>query len=213
MNVAGLIKAAGGLRWVTIDRVILVGLLTSQVGLWGWLYRERQADREPRAPAAQPGMTTGQRQPVRVAPPIPNEARMTAMAQLQRQFDRMAAQAFGGFPAGPEWADFDAGWDQLALSPTMEMRETAAGCEVIFSLPGVAPSDINVALQDNLLTVTAASAHRDARGRTQNQNSVTRVQLPGPPEQARDCRTDFTNGILRVLVTGKPTAAGGQANM
>ena len=65
------------------------------------------------------------------------------------------------------WGDGGEPAAMVCLSPRLDLSETADALEIRMDLPGVKPSDIDIQLNSNLLTVTGESKEeKDEKGRT-----------------------------------------------
>jgi len=94
---------------------------------------------------------------------------------------------------------FDAGWNSLLASPTMDMREQGDHYVLDFSLPGMDASEIQVALEGRLLTVyTRVDEH--APNRSSVSRFERRILLPGPVEGAEAAQAVVTNGVLKIII-------------
>ena len=80
---------------------------------------------------------------------------------------------------------------------------------MVFSLPGLNESDIRVALEGRLLTVSCESEHQTPRAR-QHDPFVRSVWLPGPVGDPQEAYALMTNGVLKVMV---PKGEGLQASL
>ncbi len=72
---------------------------------------------------------------------------------IQREFDRLFDQ-------------LGAGWTSLtdiAVSPSMEMRDTKDGVEITVEVPGMARDDIKIAVDDNILTISGEKKSQSER--------------------------------------------------
>ncbi len=65
-------------------------------------------------------------------------------APIQREFDRLFDQLGSGFASLAE----------TELAPNMDIRDTKDGLEISLELPGMTRSDVKIAVDDDLLTVS-----------------------------------------------------------
>ncbi|MGC4804755.1 Hsp20/alpha crystallin family protein [Micromonospora sp. DT233] len=95
--------------------------------------------------------------------------------------------------------------------PEVELTETAEGWEVVVRLPGVAPEEVAVELDDRELRVRARSeaevnADQGIPGGVETRGFAHRVGLPSPVDPARiDAVMD--HGLLRVRLPRAPRPA------
>ena len=205
------------------ERMLLAGTLVLQVTVMAWLYQQHQTQkailqelsqwraREPRVVRLDPPRHVS---PLQVIPfanrapsaphPVSNPFVFPA-DNVQVHFNRMMRDAFENMERMSSLMNFDAGWDSLPASPTMDMRELADRYEVIYSLPGLHRNDLKVMLDGRLLTVASAAQENTHRQASYNRFE-SRVQLPGPVGDPQKAQADFTNGVLKVTVP----RAGGQ---
>src|ERR1700758_4408673 len=68
-------------------------------------------------------------------------------ASLQRQMNRLFDDAFTGYAPAPR------GSTPAMLAPSIDVKETDKAIEVEAELPGVDEKDVQVTLEDNVLTI------------------------------------------------------------
>jgi len=114
---------------------------------------------------------------------------MDRAERLQRQFLRYL---------GP-------GADAAIWEPPVDIQETAEGWVLVLALPGVAPEDIDVRLEDSALTVSALRpvrlVSRDAairRLEIPHGRFVRQIAVPGTLLRLAESR--YVNGCLEVLL-------------
>jgi len=95
--------------------------------------------------------------------------------------------------------DLDDGWASLSSSPAMDMREEKDHYTVLFSMPGLSPSDITVTLEGRLLSVMS-NPKSQARLPHSGVSFERRVWLPGPVTDGDFAEAVLSNGILRVRI-------------
>jgi len=95
------------------------------------------------------------------------------------------------------------GTDAVSWEPPVDIHETPEGFILLFALPGVAPEDIAMHLEDAVLTVSAkrrlGTTDRDAlirRLEIPHGRFVRQIALSGPALQIADSR--YLNGVLEV---------------
>jgi HSP20 family protein len=86
------------------------------------------------------------------------------LANLQDEMERMFRHVFGGESERPTTAG--------AWSPVLDVEESEDGFVLHVELPGVGPDDVEVSLEENILTITGErSFYRD-----RNADSFRRVE-------------------------------------
>jgi HSP20 family protein len=121
---------------------------------------------------------------------------------MDRLFDRMAANKWDDFPMLGDWC------------PSMDISETKDNLLVKVEVPGMDQKDIRISLQENLLTITGEkrpeNEEKDERyHRVERSYGVfTRgVRLPVAVDGSRVAAT-FKNGLLTVTLPKTPAAKG-----
>jgi len=74
--------------------------------------------------------------------------RQSAVPNVFSEMDDMLKKMWYGFPFHNLEEDMDIGW-----SPRLDVSETDNGLEIVADLPGMEKKDINVSLEENLLTI------------------------------------------------------------
>ncbi len=114
--------------------------------------------------------------------------------QIDHLFDELIHEPWGHRPSSGIW------------QPAIDVIETEAGYELEADLPGVRPEDIDLRVQDNVLSIRGrrdiVEISRTARSvcveRAQGQFS-REFRLPFPVNTAA-IQTHFENGILRAIL-------------
>ncbi|MDQ3932334.1 MAG: Hsp20/alpha crystallin family protein [Actinomycetota bacterium] len=123
------------------------------------------------------------------------------LASIQDEFERMFRSFFGG-STGTESAPTTAG----AWSPALDVEETEEAFVLHVELPGCQPEDVEVNLEENVLTVTGERRfydEREAEGFRRIERRFGRfhraVRLP---DRVATDRVDasFENGLLTITV-------------
>ncbi len=124
------------------------------------------------------------------------------VASLQDEFERMFRTFLGGGTSGGESAPATAG----AWSPALDVEETEDAFVLHVELPGCRPEDVEVSLEENVLTVTGERRfydEREAEGFRRVERRFGRfhraVRLPDrvDPDQVE---ADFDHGLLTITV-------------
>ena len=124
---------------------------------------------------------------------------------LQRQMNRLFEDAFPGFPAFPENG-------APVLEPSMDVKETEKAVEVEAELPGVDQKDIQVTLEDGMLTIKGEKKVEKEESKGGYYMSERRygsffrsVGLP-PGIDTEKTSANFANGVLKVTLPKVPEA-------
>ena len=131
-------------------------------------------------------------------------------AVLQRQMNRLFDDAFtSNFPAVR-------GGNGAALSPSIDIKETDRAIEVEAELPGVDEKDVQVTLEDDVLTIKGekkAEKEESRKGYYMSERSygsfVRSFELPTGIEPDKVNAT-FSKGVLKITLP-KPVGAQSKA--
>jgi HSP20 family protein len=118
------------------------------------------------------------------------------IASLQSEVERMFRQAFGGTSASPAGA----------FSPALDVEETEDGFTLHVELPSVSPEDVEVSLEENVLTVAGERrfySEKEAEGFRRIERSFGRfhraVRLPDRVD-GEHVHATYKDGVLTVTV-------------
>lgn len=121
----------------------------------------------------------------------------SAAPNIFSDMDDMVKNMWFGFPFHELQEDMDIGW-----SPRVDMSETDNGLEIVADLPGMEKKDVNVTLEDNLLTIKGErkeeKENKDKHFHTIERRSGSfyrAVRLPIEVE-AKAVEAAFKNGVL-----------------
>jgi HSP20 family protein len=123
------------------------------------------------------------------------------MQQIQAHMDRMFEDSFQRFESGPPAASFDSG-ERVTLDDQKDKYVVTA------QIPGAKESDIRVALDGRLLSISSQTQREDrktaANGQTlSDQRYASSYQqaftLP-EPVSATGMHTEYKDGVLQVIV-------------
>ena len=130
----------------------------------------------------------------------------TGMASMKQEMDRLVDRVFEAkwneLPALGEWA------------PSMDISETKDSLVAKIEAPGMDEKDIQVALQENLLTIKGEKKH-EKEEKDEHFHRVERsygaftrsVRLPVAVDASKVTAT-FKNGLLTVTLPKTPAAKG-----
>jgi len=129
---------------------------------------------------------------------------------LQREMNRLFDDAFGGYSA-PARSDGNGG---RLLIPSVDVKQTDKTIEVEAELPGVEEKDVQVTLEDNVLTIKGEKkaekeeTKKDYYSCERSYGSFLRsFELPAGVDASKVNAT-FAKGVLKVTL---PKAAAAQA--
>jgi len=125
------------------------------------------------------------------------------LRRLQQQFE----QAFGAVGSALPTPVFKADW-----RPAIDVKETPEGLTVTAELPGLDQSDVEISLEEDVLTIKGekkAEATREEKGmhiQERSYGSFARsLQLPFAPK-ADAVTASFAKGVLTVTLPKPPEA-------
>lgn len=193
-------------KWLTVERVMLCIILLLQTTILFSLWRHgKERESKPVVSDSRQGHGTSsltKSSPVHDMVRVPMPARLAHLQAASRMFDEMDQMfqgTIGDFGRMSPFVDLDSGWDSILASPAMDMKEKDNRYVVVFSLPGIRPSDVRVSLEGRILTV-----YTDVRGMDGYGEHIATferaVQLPGPVADAHLAEATLTNGVLRISV-------------
>jgi HSP20 family protein len=122
--------------------------------------------------------------------------------EMEKLFDRFADFKVDEFPAMGEW------------TPDMDVSETKDAVMVKMEVPGMDPKDIQISLQEQLLTVKGEK-HQEKEEKEERYYRMERsygafsrsVRLPVAADGSKVTAT-FKNGLLTVTLPKTPAAKG-----
>ena len=122
--------------------------------------------------------------------------------EIERLFDRFVDAKWDDFPAIGEWA------------PSMDISETKDSLVAKIEVPGMDAKDIQIALQENLLTIKGEKK-QEKEEKDEHYHRVERsygaftrsVRLPVAVDGSKVTAT-FKNGLLTVTLPKTPAAKG-----
>ncbi len=142
----------------------------------------------------------------------PPTARFDPFDAMRREMDRMyeAFQQGGLFGGFPSVFSGNNGF----LTPKVDVCESSAGLEVTAELPGIDEKNIDVSLDDGVLTLKAEHAtQKEEQDEKKHYHLVERshgtlmrrIALPFEPD-ADNIQASFDKGILKITVPRSPRA-------
>ena len=128
----------------------------------------------------------------------------TRISDLKQEVDRLFDRVFE-----PGWGEFTAGGDWI---PSLDLSETKDALVVKMEVPGMDAKDIEISLQENLLTVKGEKK-QEKEEKDEKYHRVERsygafmrtMRLPAAVEAGKVNAT-FKNGLLVVTLTKTPGA-------
>ncbi len=140
------------------------------------------------------------------------------MNQMQEHMDRLFNDAFGKFGASSRFGDLVTG---LSFNPKVDLSEDKSNYIVRVDVPGANESDINVSLEDQVLTVSGTRQQEVRGGNTKKLLTRERrigsfereLRLPGPVNAA-DMTTAYKDGVLTITIPkGEGTSPSGPIDL
>lgn len=138
--------------------------------------------------------------------PVRNEGDSAPFLQLHQEMNRLFDDFFTDFGSPSLFSDGSGG---RARPVHIEYKDTDRALEIDAELPGVEEDDIDVQLQDNLLTIKAQKRfEEEEEGRsTRSYSSFSRsVALPYDVDGDR-VEATFKNGVLKLTLPKPPEIA------
>ena len=141
----------------------------------------------------------------------------TPAKQLMQTLPRSAASAFAPLQRGIDrlFDDFGRSWGAFSaadLSPSMDMVETKDGLELTFELPGLTRDQVEISLDDDVLTVRGEKK-QETEEKDRNRRVVERsygafsraITLPRGVDPSQ-IKASMEHGVLKI-VAPKPAGA------
>ena len=130
------------------------------------------------------------------------------MFRMREQMDRLFGESMNRLRRSPSGLERFRDW---SFQPEMDLREEEDRYVVRFNIPGAEKTDIHVAIDDRVLTVSGVTnqhvTHEEGGRvlRTERRQGQFRrtVTLPGPVE-AEAMETHYEQGVLRITVPKAP---------
>lgn len=127
------------------------------------------------------------------------------LANLRQMVDRM----FEGFGRMPSWRSGD---ELEAVSLPVDVVETKDSYIIKAAVPGVDPKDVEIQIEDDVLTIRGEFQHREEHEdeqviRRELQYGAFHRALRLPPTvDAEHAQATFENGMLKLVLPKKPEA-------
>lgn len=141
----------------------------------------------------------------RSSTPSPSGYDMDPFTAMRRDMDRLFDDMWKGFGGANR---LPAVFGNGSAAPRIDVKETATGIEVSAELPGVDEKDIEVELQDDVLTIRGEKKIEKEEGDKEKGYHVMErsygsfarsVALPYSAESDK-VTADFTKGVLKVVI-------------
>jgi HSP20 family protein len=125
-------------------------------------------------------------------------------SDLRREIDRVFDSALTGLPVGTN--------GQSQYLPAMDIEETSDKLRLTLEVPGVSPEDLEIAVENNLLTVSGEKRFRRESGNDRDSSQLVErrygrfqrsVMLPETVD-ADSIAAHFENGVLTVEIPKSP---------
>jgi HSP20 family protein len=132
---------------------------------------------------------------------------MTEVANMRNFMDRFFDQSFGRFPMFRESGD-----DFGAASLGLDVYETGSEFVVKAQLPGVDPKDVDISVDDDVLTIKGEFEQKDEVKQDQflrrelRYGSFQRALRLPPTVDAEKAEAQFEHGMLKLTLPKKPEA-------
>jgi HSP20 family protein len=129
------------------------------------------------------------------------------MRRMQHQIDALFAGAMNDF--GGSSPGFDEGWTRLEITPGFSIRDTGDSYDITVHLPGVKKSDIQISLENSVLSLivnkTTRTATRIAKGtlirESQQASRFERhLRLPGATGSQEAIQAIYNQDVLHITV-------------
>ena len=134
------------------------------------------------------------------------ESARDPLGTLHREVNRVFDEVFRGFPS------FRASLAEPAFAPSLEVRETEAEIIVTAELPGMAEKNVELTIDDDLLTLAGekkSEKTEEKEGLRLSERSYgsfhRSFRLPFAPDPAK-VGARFENGVLTVTLPRPPEA-------
>ncbi len=181
---------------IWFDRALIVAVLVMQIALFLRLGRLLPVSTEGRSglglQSATPSSVPSE------APPSVERLAGRHPQDIAEDLERLMAGAVEQAARMQSAIHFNRGWERLPATPSLDMRDTAAGYLVTFNIPDVDREHLDVILDGRVLTVHASCGGIGSGGIVRRYER--RVLLPGSVDTAGNARAELTNDVLRVLV-------------
>jgi len=128
------------------------------------------------------------------------------MASMRNMMDRLFEQSFGRLPS------FRGSEELGPANLNLDVVENGESFVVKAAVPGIDPKDIDISVDDDVLTIKGEFQHRDE---TNEDNYIRRelrygsfqrqLRLP-PTVDAENAKADFEHGMLKLTLPKKPEA-------
>ena len=121
--------------------------------------------------------------------------------QLHRELGRFFEPGLAGSTSHDQTLANQSDW-----SPEVDIKETAEGYQLIIDLPGIEPSDVNITVDKNLLsisgsrTTSAASDEKGYKRRERVSGSFLRQFTLSDSADSENIKAKSTHGVLEITI-------------
>jgi len=131
---------------------------------------------------------------------------MTEMQNMRSLMDRLFEQSFGRIPM------FRESGEEIALGLSLDVYETGNEYVVKAELPGVDPKDVDISIEDDVLTIKGEFQKKEEVSEDQYLRRELRygrfqrsLRLP-PTVEPEKAQAQFENGMLKLTIPKKAEA-------
>ncbi|OVE75239.1 hypothetical protein BVX97_05350 [bacterium E08(2017)] len=136
-------------------------------------------------------------------PPLPSEDPSEMLNRMQDSMDELMRRAQNDFDQLERLMNYDAGWNRMIRSPSMDITEEDKSYSVMVSLPSPDVNDIKISLDGRILTISTVYTMKDTMG-SSRQSLRKSILLPGPVDSSGITKTISDDGILEITIPKLP---------
>ncbi len=136
-------------------------------------------------------------------------AKSDPFSLLHREIDELFDQFSSGFFEGLPWRPSETGFSALR-QPNIDFTETEKGYELSADLPGVEEKDLDVSIDEHMLTIKAEHSRSEEK-KEKNYHIMERssgscqrsIELPRDVDP-QNVKAKFKNGVLSISIPKNP---------